>query len=178
MSFPKNFLWGGATAANQYEGGYLSGGKGLATADVITNGDMHNPRRIVIELEDGTRQTINRFQDVPKNAKAIIDDSVYYPSHVATDFYNHYKEDIALMGEMGFKTFRMSINWTRIFPNGDDEHPNEEGLKFYDNVFDECLKYGIEPLVTINHFDLPLNLAVQYQGWLDRRTIEFFTRIL
>ena len=176
MSFPKNFLWGGATAANQYEGGYLSGGKGLATADVITNGDMHNPRRIVIELEDGTRQTINRFQDVPKNAKAIIDDSVYYPSHVATDFYNHYKEDIALMGEMGFKTFRMSINWTRIFPNGDDEHPNEEGLKFYDNVFDECLKYGIEPLVTINHFDLPLNLAVQYQGWLDRRTIEFFTR--
>lgn len=176
MSFPKNFLWGGATAANQYEGGYLSGGKGLAIADVITNGDMHNPRRIVIELEDGTRQTINRFQDVPKNAKAIIDDSVYYPSHVATDFYNHYKEDIALMGEMGFKTFRMSINWTRIFPNGDDEHPNEEGLKFYDNVFDECLKYGIEPLVTINHFDLPLNLAVQYQGWLDRRTIEFFTR--
>ncbi len=143
MSFPKNFLWGGATAANQYEGGYLSGGKGLATADVITNGDMHNPRRIVIELEDGTRQTINRF---------------------------------ALMGEMGFKTFRMSINWTRIFPNGDDEQPNEEGLKFYDNVFDECLKYGIEPLVTINHFDLPLNLAVQYQGWLDRRTIEFFTR--
>ena len=176
MSFPKNFLWGGATAANQYEGGYLSGGKGLATADVITNGDMHNPRRIVIELEDGTRQTINRFQDVPKNAKAVIDDSVYYPSHVATDFYNHYKEDIALMGEMGFKTFRMSINWTRIFPNGDDEQPNEEGLKFYDNVFDECLKYGIEPLVTINHFDLPLNLAVQYQGWLDRRTIEFFTR--
>ena len=156
MSFPKNFLWGGATAANQYEGGYLSGGKGLATADVITNGDMHNPRRIVIELEDGTRQTINRFQDVPKNAKAIIDDSVYYPSHVATDFYHHYKEDIALFAEMGFKVYRMSINWTRIFPSGNELTPNEEGLKFYDSILDELEKYHIIPLVTISHFETPL----------------------
>ena len=99
---------------------------------------------------------------------------MYYPSHVATDFYHHYKEDIALMGEMGFKTFRMSINWSRIYPNGDDLQPNEEGLQFYDNVFDECLKYGIEPLVTINHFDLPINLAYKYEGWLDRKTIQFF----
>ena len=174
MSFPKNFLWGGATAANQYEGGYLSGGKGLATADVITNGDMHNPRRIVIELEDGTRQTINRFQDVPKNAKAIIDDSVYYPSHVATDFYNHYKEDIALMGEMGFKTFRMSIAWSRIYPNGDDAAPNEEGLKFYDEVFNELKKYNIEPLVTISHYEPPLNLCLKYDCWYNRQTIDFF----
>lgn len=174
MSFPSEFLWGGATAANQYEGGYLSGGKGLATADVLTNGSKSEPRRMVVELSDGTRQVIGRLQDVPDKAKAIVSDEMYYPSHVATDFYHHYKEDIALMGEMGFKTFRMSINWSRIYPNGDDLEPNEEGLQFYDNVFDECLKYGIEPLVTINHFDLPINLAYKYEGWLDRKTIQFF----
>ncbi|WP_296879394.1 glycoside hydrolase family 1 protein [Thomasclavelia sp.] len=174
MVFPNKFLWGGATAANQYEGGYLSGGKGLATADTITNGDKQQPRRIIIELKDGTKKEITRFEDIPQGAKAIVDKNTYYPSHVATDFYHHYKEDIALMGEMGFKTFRMSINWSRIFPNGDDVNPNEEGLKFYDEIFDECLKYGIEPLVTINHFDLPLHLAHQYEGWLDRKTIDFF----
>ena len=176
MSFPEGFLWGGATAANQYEGGYISGGKGLATADVITDGDQHTPRKITIELEDGTKKAINRFEDLPKGAKAYIDENIYYPSHVATDFYNHYKEDIALMAEMGFKCFRMSINWSRIFPNGDNKIPNEEGLKFYDDVFDELLKYGIEPVVTINHFDIPLNLAIEYDGWLNRKTIGFFER--
>ena len=174
MGFKEGFLWGGATAANQYEGGYISGGKGIATADVITDGDKDTPRKITIELEDGTRSTINRFEDLPKGAKAYIDENTYYPSHVATDFYNNYKEDIKLMAEMGFKCFRMSINWSRIFPNGDDEIPNEEGLKFYDDVFDELLKYGIEPVVTINHFDLPLNLAIKYEGWLDRKIIDFF----
>lgn len=176
MGFPKEFLWGGATAANQYEGGYLSGGKGLATADTITAGSLKEPRRIFIEREDGTREAINRFFDVPKGARAVVEDGVYYPSHVATDFYHHYEEDIRLMAEMGFKAFRLSINWTRIYPGGDDETPNEEGLAFYDKVFDECLKYGIEPVVTINHFDLPLHLAYEYEGWLDRRTIGFFER--
>lgn len=175
MSFPRDFLWGGATAANQYEGGYLSGGKGLSTADTITDGDIKTPRRITIELEDGTRKSITRWESVPKGAKAVVEDNVYYPSHVATDFYHHYKEDIALFAEMGFKTFRMSINWSRIYPNGDDITPNEEGLKFYDDIFDECLKYNIEPLVTINHFDCPLNLAVSYDGWYNRKTIDFFT---
>ena len=108
----------------------------------------------MIELEDGTKKEINRFEDVPKGAKAIVDEDVYYPSHVATDFYHHYKEDIALMGEMGYKTFRMSINWSRIFPHGDDDQPNEEGLKFYDDVFDECHKYGI----VRNHiYDIAIN---------------------
>ena len=161
MGFPKEFLWGGATAANQYEGGYLDGGKGLACADTITDGDMKTPRKIMIELENGERKFINRFEDVPANAKAVIDENTYYPSHVATDFYHHYKEDINLLGEMGVNSFRMSINWSRIFPNGDDETPNEEGLLFYDKVFDECHKNGIEPIVTINHFDLPLNLAIK-----------------
>lgn len=174
MGFSKNFLWGGATAANQYEGGYLSGGKGLATADVITDGDKNTPRSIVIQLKDGTKKIINRFEDVPEGARAIVEEDTYYPSHVATDFYHHYTEDIALMAEMGFNSFRMSINWTRIYPNGDDAMSNEEGLEFYDKVFDECLKYGIEPVVTINHFDLPMHLADEYEGWLDRRTVSFF----
>ena len=175
MPFRKDFLWGGATAANQYEGGYLEGGKGLATADIITDGDQHTPRRMSVQLEDGTIKMIKRMQeDVPLGAKGIVVEDEYYPSHVATDFYHHYKEDIALMGEMGYKAFRMSINWSRIYPNGDDAQPNEEGLQFYDDVFDECKKYGIEPIVTINHFDMPLHLANAYEGWLDRRTIDFF----
>ncbi len=178
MGFPKGFLWGGATAANQYEGGYISGGKGLATADVITGGDGINniPRRIVIELEDGTRKTITSHDELPKGAHAVVDDSIYYPSHVATDFYGHYKEDIALFAKMGFKCFRMSINWTRIFPNGDDEEPNEEGILFYEDVFKELKKYDIEPVVTICHFDIPLHLADKYDGWAYRGTIDFFLK--
>ncbi len=100
----------------------------------------------------------------------------YYPSHEATDFYHHYKEDIALMGEMGFKTFRLSISWSRIFPNGDDEQPNEAGLAFYGRVFDECQRYGIEPLVTLAHFDPPVNLSVKYGGWASRKCIDLFER--
>ena len=99
---------------------------------------------------------------------------MYYPSHRAVDFYHHYKEDIQLLAEMGFKCFRMSISWTRIYPKGIEEQPNEEGLAFYDQVFDECLKYGIEPVVTINHFDMPLYLSEQYDGWLSRSTIDCF----
>lgn len=176
MGFSEKFLWGGATAANQYEGGYLSGGKGLATADIISDGDIHSLRKIVLRLSDNSKKNINRFEDVPEGAKGIVEEGVYYPSHVATDFYHHYKEDIKLMGEMGFKAFRLSINWSRIYPNGDDLVPNEEGLAFYDGVFDECEKYDIEPVVTINHFDLPMHLVDKYEGWLDRRTIGFFER--
>lgn len=178
MSFPKGFLWGGATAANQYEGGYLEGGKGLAVADVITGGDGINgiPRRIVLELADGTKKTIGTNEEVPEGAKAIVEEGIYYPSHVATDFYHHWKEDIALFKEMGFNCFRMSINWTRIFPNGDDETPNEEGLKFYEDVFKELNAKGIQPVVTICHFDLPLNLATKYGGWANRQVVDFFEK--
>ena len=176
MGFPKGFLWGGATAANQYEGGYLDGGKGLATADVITGGDLHTPRRISVELADGTKTMIPRNQEVPAGAKAYVDENIYYPSHVATDFYHHWKEDIALFAEMGFKCFRMSINWSRIYPMGDEQTPNEEGLKFYEDVFKELHKYGIEPVVTMNHFDIPLHLAEKYDGWADRKMIDFFLK--
>ena len=177
MGFKEGFFWGGATAANQYEGGYLSGGKGLAIQDVITGGDGRNniPRRMALKLADGSTKFIDRRgTEVPDGAVPYVDEDTYYPSHVATDFYHHYKEDIALFAQMGFKSFRMSINWTRIFPNGDEKEPNEEGLKFYDDVFDEMLKYGIEPQVTIVHFDLPLHLATEYDGWYNRKTIDFY----
>ena len=151
MSFPENFLWGGATAANQCEGAYLTDGKGLSTADVMTAGDKDTPRRIT----DGCLPGEN------------------YPSHVAIDHYGHFKEDIALFGEMGFKTYRMSINWARIFPNGDDDEPNEAGLAHYDAVFDECHKYGIEPLVTLSHYETPLGLQ-KYGSWENRKVINFY----
>jgi len=154
MSFDKDFLWGGATAANQMEGGYLEGGKGLSTADVITEGSHEKKREITYTVKDDK----------------------YYPSHLAIDFYHRYKEDIALFAEMGFKCFRLSINWARIFPKGDESTPNEEGLKFYDNVFDECLKYGIEPVVTISHYETPLYLANEYGGWTNRKLIEFYEK--
>lgn len=179
MAFPKEFLWGGATAANQYEGGYLEGGKGLNTADVITSGSHTVPRRVTwknpatgetgaSDAAFGTKETL------PEGAIPAVIDGEYYPSHVATDFYHRYKEDLALMAEMGFKTFRFSMNWGRIFPNGDDSTPNEEGLKFYDDVIDECLKYGIEPLVTLSHYETPLNLTIKYGGWVNRKCIGFF----
>ncbi|GAA0086484.1 glycoside hydrolase family 1 protein [Clostridium sp. CTA-7] len=154
MSLPKNFLWGGATAANQFEGGYREGGKGLSTADIMTGGTHTTPRRVTPKLEEGT----------------------YYPSHEAIDFYHHYKEDIKLFGEMGFKVFRMSINWTRIFPNGDELEPNEEGLKFYDNVFNELKKYNIEPLVTISHYEMPFGLVQKYNGWASREVVDCYVR--
>lgn len=152
--FKKNFLWGGATAANQFEGGWNADGKGPSVSDMCTNGTRERSKWITKEIR-------NDF---------------LYPSHEAVDFYHHYKEDIALMAEMGFKCFRMSINWSRIFPTGMEEVPNEKGLAFYDNVFDECRKYGIEPLVTISHYEMPYALACEKNGWLSRDTIGYFMR--
>lgn len=154
MSFPDNFLWGGAVAANQCEGAYLEDGKGLCVPDMLLGGDVNTPRTFL-----------------PK-----ADKDAFYPSHEAIDFYHRYKEDIALFAQMGFKCFRLSINWGRIFPNGDDEQPNEAGLKFYDDVFDECRKYGIEPLVTLCHYEIPWNIVVKYYGFSDRRVIDLFVK--
>ena len=179
MAFTKTLLWGGATAANQYEGAYAEDGKGLSTADVIMAGSHTVPRMITWKkLKTGeTGRTGMGFgceMVFPEGAVLDVIEDAYYPSHGATDFYHHYQEDIALMGEMGFKTFRLSMNWARIFPNGDDTAPNEKGLAFYDAVFDECKKYGIEPLVTLAHYETPLNLAVTYGGWVNRKLIGFF----
>ncbi|HIZ96245.1 MAG TPA: 6-phospho-beta-glucosidase [Candidatus Ligilactobacillus excrementavium] len=153
-SFPEGFLWGGAVAAHQLEGGWQEGGKGVSVADVMTAGEHGVPRQITKGVIPG------------KN----------YPNHDAIDFYGHYKEDIALFAEMGFKCFRTSIAWTRIFPNGDETKPNEEGLKFYDDLFAECHKYGIEPVVTLAHFEMPWHLVEKYNGFGSRETIDFFVR--
>lgn len=146
QGFPDGFLWGGASAANQIEGGFNEGNKGINTIDIMTGASKSTPKKIT----------------------PVLKDDYYYPSHVAVDFYHRYKDDIALFAEMGFKVFRMSIDWTRIFPNGNDSQPNEEGLKFYEDVFIELKKYNIEPLVTISHFEFPFELTKKYNGWIER----------
>ena len=176
MGFRRDFLWGGATAANQYEGGYLEGGRGLATSDAIRGGSVNTPRRYTIITKEGEVMELGREESLPEGAKGYIIPDIYYPSHQAVDFYHRYKEDIALCAEMGLKCFRLSISWTRIFPRGDEEEPNEEGLKFYDDVFDEMLKYGIEPVVTIMHFDTPMYLADNLDGWHSRKLVDYYLR--
>ena len=148
----KDFLWGGAVSANQCEGAFDAGGKGLSTADVTTSGGLGLPRKQTGEVMAG----------------------LYYPSHKAIDFYHRFREDIALFAEMGFKCFRTSINWSRIFPKGDEEKPNEAGLAFYDELFDECLRFNIEPVVTLSHYETPLHLVNEYGSWRDRRLVDFF----
>ena len=179
--FPSTFLWGGATAANQYEGGFNEGGKGLTMIDVTTNGSHTNPRKISWRIpqtgETGVTEMVFGGNMVfPEGAQPCVLDGYYYPSHKATDFYHHYKEDIALMAEMGFRTFRMSISWPRIFPDLESDTPNEEGLKFYDDVFDELNKYGIEPLVTLAHFEIPVDLVMNYGGWQNRKAVDLFVK--
>lgn len=176
MTFPKEFLWGGATAANQIEGAVTAGGRGLTTMDTLTVGNLKRSRQITYRKLDGTLEKAERLARVPEGAIGAIDSDDFYPSHIGIHFYEHYKEDIKLFAEMGFKAYRMSISWTRIFPTGTELGPLEAGLSFYDKVFDECLKYGIEPVVTLNHFDMPLYLADQYDGWGNRKVIDFFVR--
>lgn len=156
IMFPENFLWGGATAANQCEGGYRSGGKGLSPVDILPN------------AKNG------RAEALAKPTKAIEKEYAFYPSHLAIDHYHRYQEDLALFAELGFKVYRFSISWARLFPMGDESKPNEEGLRFYEKLVDECLKYGIEPLVTINHFDTPVGLMTKYGGWKNRAVIDFY----
>ena len=152
MSFQKDFLWGGATAANQCEGAWNEDGKGVSVADICTGGKYGQSKRITPILEEGT----------------------FYPSHMAIDHYHRYKEDIALFAEMGFKVYRFSIAWTRIFPNGDETEPNEAGLKHYDDVIVECLKHGIEPLITISHYEVPFGLTKKCNSWASREMIDYF----
>ena len=175
--FPKDFLWGGATAANQFEGGFAEGGKGVNSSDCTTRGSRTVPRKVTYKTKDGVVHADVMFGiNAPVDAEYGVFEGYDYPSHEGIDFYHHYKEDIALFGEMGFKTFRLSINWGRIFPTGLEETPNEEGLKFYDNVFDECAKYGIKPLVTLSHYETPIGLTNAWNSWTDSRTIECWNR--
>lgn len=154
MAFPKNFLWGGAVAAHQLEGAWDADGRGPSVCDVVTGGNVTTPRRITDGVVEGER----------------------YPNHTGIDFYHTYKEDVALFAELGFKAFRTSISWSRIFPNGDEETPNEAGLQFYDDLFDELLKYNIQPVITLSHFEMPYHLAKEYGGWTNRKLVDFFMR--
>ena len=154
----KDFLWGGATAANQCEGGWQEGGRGMAIVDVIPHGANSMP----------VMKGIMDYRDLPKDS--------YYPGREAIDMYGHYKEDIALFAEMGFQCYRFSFSWSRIFPTGEETEPNEEGLRFYDDVVNELIKYGIEPVVTLCHFDAPLELVEKYGSWKSRKMIDCFLR--
>ncbi|MFD1420221.1 6-phospho-beta-glucosidase [Lactiplantibacillus songbeiensis] len=148
----KDFLWGGAVAAHQLEGAWNVDGKGVSIADVMTAAKHGVERQITAGVQPGA----------------------YYPNHQGIDFYHQYPTDIKLMAEMGFKTFRTSIAWSRIFPQGDEVEPNEAGLAFYDRLFATCLKYGIQPMITLSHFEMPYHLVEAYGGWRDRRLIDFF----
>lgn len=158
MKFPDNFLWGGALAANQCEGAYQEGGKGLSTVDMIPAGK-------------------NRFKTMLGKVDSLeLNKDEFYPSHEAIDFYHHYKEDIGLLAEMGFKCLRVSIAWTRIFPTGEEEQPNEEGLKYYEEMFNEMIRHGMEPVVTICHFDVPIELVKKYGGWRSRQLVDCYVK--
>ena len=153
-----NFLWGGAIAANQSEGGYNLDGRGLANVDVIPHGEYRRP--VMLGEKKITK----------------ITNDYYFPALEGIDFYHHYKEDIKMFAQMGFKCLRISIAWTRIYPNGDENEPNEKGLLFYKNIFEECKKYNIEPLVTISHFDCPMYLIENYGGWKNKKMIDFYVK--
>lgn len=159
MKLSDDFLWGGATAANQCEGGYDENGRGLSNVDVCPTGE---DRSLVI---------------TGKLKMVDFDGNYYYPAKKGIDMYHHFKEDIQLFAEMGFKVYRMSIAWSRIFPLGDEEKPNEAGLQFYEDLFKECRKYNIEPLVTITHFDCPMHLIKEYGGWRNRKMIDFYVQL-
>lgn len=167
MKFPDNFLWGGAIAANQCEGAWNEDGKGMSVADVA----MFKPN---VDKKDYVSQWHIDMDDIRKARET--DDVVYYPKRHGVDFYHHYEEDIAFFAEMGFKTLRLSIAWTRLFPNGDEEKPNEKGLLFYENVFKCLRKHNIEPLVTLSHYEMPLYLVENYEGWASREVVDMFVK--
>ncbi|MDU6809429.1 MAG: family 1 glycosylhydrolase [Clostridium sp.] len=154
MKLRKDFLWGGSIAAHQCEGAWNVDGKGIGIMDLVTSGSYEVPREICKDIEDGKR----------------------YPSHEGIDFYHRFKDDIALFGEMGFKALRISIDWSRIYPNGDDEEPNKKGIEYYQSVVDELLKNGIEPIVTLYHFEMPVNLVRKYGSWTNRKVIDFYLK--
>lgn len=194
--FPESFLWGGATAANQCEGAYLEDGKGLSVADVQTCGGKssltvqvpgvppeiakHYAKMRYVTYRDSAGEPGAAIpfkgSTYPTAGTPCVLPGEYYPNHHAIDHYHHMEEDIALLAEMGFKSYRMSIAWSRIFPTGEELEPNAAGLAFYDRLFDCCRTNGIEPVVTLSHYEMPLALACKYNGWADRRVIELFCR--
>lgn len=163
--FPEGFMWGGAFAANQMEGAFDVDGKGWCVADI---------NEFVADVPIDQKSNMEVTTQFVKDAMASKDR--IFPKRHGIDFYHTYKEDLKLLAELGLKTYRTSINWSRIFPNGDDAQPNEAGLKFYDDLFDEILANGMEPMITISHYEIPLNLTLNYKGWYSREVIDFFEK--
>ncbi len=177
MKFPKGFFWGGAIAANQAEGGFEEGGRGYITSDFTTAGALNVMRQNTYRNKDGKIVYLpGLFPDTDGTMEPVTVEGEYYPNRIAVDFYHHYKEDIALLAEMGFTMFRLSISWARIYPNVIDEKPNQEGLDFYRDVFETCRKYGIEPLVTMSHYDDPVCINTKLGGWQNREIIDQFEK--
>ncbi|MBQ1827112.1 MAG: glycoside hydrolase family 1 protein [Erysipelotrichaceae bacterium] len=173
----KKFYWGGATAANQLEGAYDVDGRGMVLTDVTTGGTNKTPRMITYIDKDGKPGAYNKYTGkLPEGARYAVVDGYFYPNHEGIDFYHRYKEDIALLAEMGFTMFRMSIAWARIYPTGLEEEPNRKGLEFYHNVFRELKKHNIEPLVSIWHFDTPLYIEEHYGNWQNRQVIDLYEK--
>lgn len=152
--FSNDFLWGAAISATQTEGGYLEGGKGLTIQDFITGGSLNRERKFT----------------------PTISDDYFYPSHEAVDFYGHAIEDLNMLASLGLKSIRLSISWARIYSNGDDAEVNQEGLDYYMSLFKECKKLGLEPVVTLSHFDFPWKVTKEYNGFYSRETIDLFLR--
>ena len=162
--FPDNFLWGGATSAAQIEGGRCEDGKGLSHLDYVYFRGAKIPCNFM--LTENLKKA--RAEEATLN----------FPNRRGIDFYHRYREDIALLAEMGFKSFRMSISWTRLFPTGKEEKPCPEGVAFYHKVFRELHKYGIEPLVTMVHYELPIGFAEEYNGWESPEIIPYCVRYM
>ncbi|MBR3327618.1 MAG: glycoside hydrolase family 1 protein [Atopobiaceae bacterium] len=180
MQLPETFLWGGATADFQFEGGYDEGGRGLSTHDFETDGNQENPRGITYRLPNGTtgraRSSFFFADPLPQGAVPCLLEDEYYPSHKAVDHYHHWREDLELLAGMNMNVYRFSICWSRIFPTGLEDTPNEEGLAFYEQIIDACLELGMQPLITIHHDELPFELAQKYDGWSSRTTIDCYVR--
>nr|WP_321291717.1 family 1 glycosylhydrolase [uncultured Trichococcus sp.] len=181
MKFPDDLLWGSASADMQYEGGFGEGGRLPTTHDYITAGNHNTSRKLTYKMLNGNYGSasvrLGKDATFPEQAIPTLMPDEYYPSHQAVDFYHRYKEDIKLLADMGLNCMRFSICWSRVFPTGEEDTPNEEGIKFYENVVDECFKNGIQPLITICHDELPVALAEKYGGWLSRRTIDCYLKL-
>ena len=182
MKFPFDFLWGAASCASQYEGGYNLDGKGLTVQDVITGGSKDVKRKITWKYKDSDEKNhsdVGGFWGeitIPENGVPCVFEDEFYPSHDATKGYENIDEDLALLHEAGVNAYRMSISWARIFPNGDDEFPNQKGLDYYHHVFELCRDYKIQPIVTLFHYDMPLGLTMKYGGWKNRKVIDLYEK--
>ncbi len=180
MKVKKTFLWGGATASFQYEGGYQEGGRGLSTHDFETSGSVSSPRYTTYRTKNGqsghAKSHFSQAEEIPAGAVPFLENDTYYPSHRAVDFYHRWQEDLRLLADMGCNVFRFSITWSRLFPTGEEETPNPHGLIFYDQIIDECIRLGMEPLITICHDEMPVFLAETYDGWSSRHVIDCYLK--